>query len=227
MKTTWRLATLAVMLMSAAQSFAAVRDQGCTICARPEIDWRRYVNVAYNVYFVRAKYYESRPQNRVVGDQILIRGSKGCFGPKRDWVLVNFKYNWENLDGEIGVGPFGARVSLPIFHNNIEWIGQIPDGTQRAGNFLANSGELRWRLHALPYAPGATDCPQPDEPGDADHDQYKSVEFPWGDGLECLSRDSVFEIITCAIDRGFRCTCGGHDGHYTCIKPGREGLPLP
>jgi len=203
---------------------AAPHEFFCSFCAKPNIDWRRYANVAYNVYFINEKFYEGRPQNRVIGDQMLIRGVAGCRGPNNDWVLVNFKYNWENLDGEIVIGPYGAQVSLPIFRNNIEWVAQFPDGSQKSDYFLANSPSLDWVPWELPYPEGARDCPSADDPGDGN---YLSVVFPWGDGLECLTRGSVFEIILCAIDRGFRCACGNHDGHYSCIMPGREELPLP
>ena len=196
----------------------------CSFCGIPEIDWQRYANLAYNVYFISQKYYEGRPQNRIIGDQILIRGVAGCEGPTKDWVLVNFKYNWENLDGEIVVGPYGAKVSVPIFHNNIEWIAQLPNGSQRDGFFLAESDYLDWTPSEMMYPPGALDCPPEDDPNSGN---YLSVIFPWGDGLECLTRGSVFGIVLCAVERGFRCPCGNHDGHYSCIMPYREGQPLP
>lgn len=224
MNTNLKWAVIIVTVLSIQPVLAAPRDQGCFVCARPEIDWQRYANVAYNTYFLHSKYYEGRPQNRVIGDQIIIRGASGCFGPRKDWVLINFKYNWENLAGEISAGPFGARVSIPIFRNNIEWVGQIPDGTQRNGNFVANSEDLRWQLSEMAYPRGARDC---DSGGQSDDDHYNSVRFPWGDGGKCLSKRSVFEVVTCAVDRGFRCTCGNHDGDYTCVRPSREGQPLP
>lgn len=217
MKLLTQLLAFSLAIVWGQLALAAPTERFCFACARPDIDWHRYANVAHNVYFKYEKLYEGKPQNRIVGDQILISGGSGCLSRAQDWVLIDLSYNWENLGGEVHGGPFGGGITIPVFSRNIEWTAQIPDGTQRSGFFLANSPLLLWKVHLLPYPPGATDCGVPEEPDEPEH--YLSVYFPWADGGECQEKDSVFEQILCAVQAGFECLCGNPDGHYTCLRP--------
>lgn len=93
---------------------------------------------------------------------------------------------------------------------------------------LAVQGGWAVRPNQLPYVAGCAANPCLDNSCHDDHSGgYVSIHFPWDDGRQC-STGSIAERVLCALSRGFECSCGpGSHGSYTCILPGRVGLPLP
>ncbi len=205
-----------------ADASSAPRDQGCSLCARPEIDWQRYVNVAYNTYFVEAEYFRGSVRRRLTGGQLQVKGSSGCHSPNRDWVLVDFRYEWDYVKGGVQSGPFRGGINIPYFTRDITWTAQLPNGSQRYGQVLANSPPLSWNLRELPYPGDARNCRGGTQKGNA-----VSVHFPWGDRYGCRNLPLADDTLRCAKSRGYECSCGTSGGHYTCIMPHHRGQPMP
>lgn len=189
-------------------------DQACADCARPEIDFRRYSNVAWNVWFHDANYNSSWPVGAIQFGIMKIIGLKGCASPPADFALTQFNAEFT----EISFGPF----TFPVLTGFILRHTQLNTGTTVISDkIIRSSPRLVTSPALLPYPIGAQSCGGSDESGGS---YIVSVTFPNGDDNSCRNAGSPEQILLCAENRGFECVCGAHDGRYFCTMPNDDDV---
>ena len=152
-----------VVVLCCGQSQAADMIIGCNWCADPDLDVKRYRNVAYNAWFIDGGRWHAGSGGPVRA-QVLVQGASGWFGPKVDMVLVQFEYEWKDLDFGADAGPFG-RIGYngPLVVTQIKVTAQTPSGNQYHTKLLPNTPRLLFLPKHMAYPEGSRPPPPPPE----------------------------------------------------------------
>ena len=148
------------LLFLTVPALSADLEIGCSWCGNPDVDHQRYINVAYNAWFVHGSRWHSSTGGTMRA-QVLVRGASGFQGPEKDWALVQFEYAWTTI--QAGFDLFFGRVgySGPVVVTNIKVTAQTRSGKQFTSELLPNSPALAWHPDELPYPAGAVPETEP------------------------------------------------------------------